>query len=779
MKCREFGVTQDNLKKISDKEREILTRYEDHIAFFYGKISASIASLVTYFFTTDFIFLATTITMLSIMLADGGNIRRHRALIDGNSNEIGTWRYQYKFLSTSFMLTMGVWCFFCFILSSDPFLHLLCVATTMGNILNLICRNFSDGRTLTLQLGAVGVPLIMGVLSYGDFRAMILCGFFMPLLSSIRDVSKRLSLLFKNVEAQSEEKEAFGIQLNEALESMSHGLIMFDEEMRLRVINQTARQILVIHDDINCFGKQLSDIVQAVDLTKPYINRVRILEDALRKRLQHRTQSKIFQMSEKQHVELSIKLRESGGCVLVIEDVTQRIKYQNRIDQLARYDDLTGLCNRNYFHQQSENIINTDGRFEKAAIIFFDLDDFKRVNDMLGHEAGDYILASVAERLREILPKEAVIGRHGGDEFVVFVQEKHCKSGFDKLAKRLTSHLTRPLEFNNQNLRFGASLGLALYPNDADKIERLLKLADLALYESKGAGKNCHTFFTPEMEKILQERLQMEEDLAEAIHNQKLELHFQPIVGMETQKPSVFETLTRWKRNGTENISPAQFIPLAEDLGLIRAIGEWTLKEACRQCTTWHPDTSVAVNVSAVQFQVGSITEAVHQALQETGLAPHRLEIEITETAVLNDMAHAILVLEELSEMGVRISLDDFGTGYSSLSYLHKLPLDKIKIDKSFVDDLVSSERSKTLLKGITAMGKALDLKLVVEGIESQQQFDLLRDHYHVDFMQGYFFSKALPADAAREFAASFNFGDSLPENREIEHQPTVDRNVA
>jgi len=772
-------VAQDKNKKISEKERKVLLRYEDHIAFFYGKISASIASLVTYFFTTDFIFLATTITMLSIMLADVGNIKRHRALVDGSSDEIGTWRYQYKFLSTSFMLTMGVWCFFCFVLSSDPFLHLLCVATTMGNILNLICRNFSDGRTLTLQLCAVGVPLIMGVLSYGDFRAMILCGFFMPLFSSIRDVSKRLSLLFKNVEAQSEEKEAFGVQLNEALESMSHGLIMFDEDMRLRVINQTARQILVIQDEIDCFGKQLSDIVRAVDLTKPYINRVRILEDALRRRLQHRTQSRIFQMSEKQHVELSIKLRESGGCVLVIEDVTQRIKYQNRIDQLARYDDLTGLCNRNFFHQQSENIITTHGRHENAAIIFFDLDDFKRVNDMLGHEAGDFILASVAERLREILPKEAVIGRHGGDEFVVFVQEKFCKSGFDKLAKRLTAHLTRPLVYNNQNLRFGASLGLAIYPKDADKIERLLKLADLALYESKGAGKNCHTFFTPEMEKILQERLQMEQDLAEAIQNQKLELHFQPIVSMATQKPAVFETLTRWKRNGTENISPAQFIPLAEDLGLIREIGEWTLKEACRQCTTWHPDTSVAVNVSAVQFQVGSITEAVYEALQETRLEPHRLEIEITETAVLNDMAHAILVLEELSEMGVRISLDDFGTGYSSLSYLHKLPLDKIKIDKSFVDDLVSSERSKTLLSGITAMGRALDLKLVVEGIESQQQFDLLRDHYNVDYMQGYFFSKALPAQAAKDFADSFNFSESVTPAKVVTDQVGLNRDVA
>ena len=296
-----------------------------------------------------------------------------------------------------------------------------------------------------------------------------------------------------------------------------------------------------------------------------------------------------------------------------------------------------------------------------------------------------------------------------------------------------------------------------MYPNDANNLERLLKLADLALYQSKAAGKNTTTFFSSEMEEDLHDRLQMETDLTEAVRDGSLELHFQPIISMETQRPAVFEALTRWSRNGTENVSPAEFIPLAEELGLIGDIGEWTLKEACRQCCLWPEDTSVAVNVSAVQFQVGSIIEAVRQALSLTGLDPRRLEIEITETAVLNDMSHAVLVLEKLSDMGVRISLDDFGTGYSSLSYLHKLPLDKLKIDKSFIDDIDLNPRSQTLLKGITAMGKALDLKVVVEGIENQTQLDLLRDRYNVDFVQGYFFSKALPARDAREFAIRFN----------------------
>ncbi len=744
-------------KAITERKRMELSHYEDHVAFFYGKMSAAIASLVTYFMTAEFVFLSTTIAMLAIILADVGNIRQHKRLIEEESGELDKWQHHYKFLATAFMLVTGVWCFFVFILSNDAFLHLLCVATTMGNIINLMCRNFSNDQILTLQLSAVGVPLILGVISYGDYRSFILCSFFLPLFSSVRNISARLRNLFSDVAEQSEEREAFGIQLNEALESMSHGLLMFDDEMRLRVINHTARHILVVNDDVDCFGKKLNEIARAIDLQNPYINRVRILEDALYKRLQHRTKSKVFQVSQRQYMELSIKLRENGGCVLVIEDVSQRIQYQNRINQLARYDDLTGLCNRSYFNQQAESIVQTIESGQRAAVFFFDLDDFKRINDMLGHEAGDYILTSVAQRVRNFMPKEAVIGRWGGDEFIVFVEERYCQEDIPKIAQQMIGKLTEPIDYNNQSLRFGSSLGVAMYPNDANNLERLLKLADLALYQSKAAGKNTTTFFSSEMEEDLHDRLQMETDLTEAVRDGSLELHFQPIISMETQRPAVFEALTRWSRNGTENVSPAEFIPLAEELGLIGDIGEWTLKEACRQCCLWPEDTSVAVNVSAVQFQVGSIIEAVRQALSLTGLDPRRLEIEITETAVLNDMSHAVLVLEKLSDMGVRISLDDFGTGYSSLSYLHKLPLDKLKIDKSFIDDIDLNPRSQTLLKGITAMGKALDLKVVVEGIENQTQLDLLRDRYNVDFVQGYFFSKALPARDAREFAIRFN----------------------
>lgn len=733
------------------QRRRELHHYEDHTAFFFSKVSAASAALITFFLTLEPALLAAAIVMGAVLLLDIWNIRAHKKLVDGLSHNYRRWQFGYSSLSTIFMFSTGLWCFLCLYLTTDPFVHLLCISITMGNLLSLICRNFTNDKILTIQVAAVGIPVMIGIFSYGDFRSIILSAFFLPLFSSIRDMSARLRKFFKDVESHYIEKEEFGIQLNEALESMSHGLIMFDEDMKLRIINQTARDILNIAPEINCYSKGLEEIARLVDAHKPSSNRVRILEHTLLKRLRHRSQDKVFKISGDLYIELSIKLRDEGGCVLVFEDVSQRIQYESRINELARFDELTGLCNRSYFMQQAKRVLNNTGDNETGAVLFFDLDDFKRVNDTFGHEAGDFILSSVAERLKQLLPNGAIGARYGGDEFVVIVKGADLPGGVEDLAENIVREVARDLVYNNQILRFGASLGFARFPKDGTSVERLLKLADLALYEAKSAGKNSYRNFTPEMENSLQERLQLENDLSHAIKNNLLELHFQPIVCADTGKTRVFESLTRWTRNG-QPVSPARFIPIAEDLGLITEIGSWTLLEACRNCVTWPEDVSVAVNVSAVQFQVGSIIAAVKKALDESGLEPSRLEIEITETAVLNDLSHATAVLEELSKLGVRISLDDFGTGYSSLSYLHKLPLNKVKIDKSFVDDIETNKRSRTLLKGITALGRALGLKIVVEGIETQDQCNLLAELYEVDFMQGYYFAKAVPAEEAGRF---------------------------
>ncbi len=738
---------------LNDVRRDHMVRYyEDHAAYFYGKISASSGALVTYFMTGQFVFLVSSICMIAIMLADVGNIRSYQGIATDKDKSFFSWEHHYTFLSTAFMLILGVWCFFCFTLTSNPFIHLLSVAISLGNVLSLICRNFSNQRILTLQLLAVAVPMLIGILHYGDYRSMILLAFFLPLFASVRDISQRLRDLFRSAEQQSDAKHAFSEQLNTALGSMSHGLMMFDDDMRIKVINTPALNILGIHKDTNCQDQTLDEISQFVDMDSPTSNKVRIMSDALTERLNSANRDKIFKLSDDQFVEITLQMRNEGGCVMVIEEVSERIRYQSKIDQLARFDELTGLYNRRFFRDQANQSLKNRKEKNAAAIMFFDLDDFKRVNDNLGHQAGDFILTSVAERLNELLPDSAFAGRYGGDEFVVFVDAKDCPDGFDALADAIVKTIPKDVKFKNQQLRFGVSLGIAKFPEDGNSIDRLLKLGDLALYHSKSEGKNCYSHFTPELEESLQKRIIIEEDLIGAIRNQEFELYFQPIVRMDNGKTELFEALVRWRHDIHGGISPADFIPIAEDLGLIREIGQWTLHEACKQCSRWPDNVSVSVNMSAVQFQVDSITSSIKNALEQSGLDPKRLEIEITETAVLSDMTHAAVVLDELSELGVRISLDDFGTGYSSLSYLHKLPLDKLKIDKSFVDDLDNSQRSRTLLNGIAALGKALELKIVVEGIETKTQYDLLHDNYDVDLAQGFYFSKPMPASHALKF---------------------------
>ena len=431
---------------LNDVRRDHMVRYyEDHAAYFYGKISATTGALVTYYMTGHFVFITTTICMLGIMLADVGNIRSYQKLSTDKDKSFFSWEYHYTYLSTAFMLMLGIWCFFCFTLTNNPFIHLLSVAISLGNVLSLICRNFSNKRVLTLQLLAVAVPMLIGVLHYGDYRSMILCAFFMPLFASVRDISERLRDLFRSAEQQSDAKEAFSRQLDTALRSMSHGLMMFDDEMRIKVINAPALKILGIHHDTDCQDHTLDEVSQFVDLNSPTSNKVRIMADALTERLRSANRDKIFKLSEDQFVEITLQMRNEGGCVMVIEEVSERIRYQSKIDQLARFDELTGLYNRRFFRDQASHVLRNRSQKDSLAIMFFDLDDFKRVNDTMGHQAGDFILTSVAERLKSLLPESAFAGRYGGDEFAVLVDPKVCPNGIDALAEAIVKNVPKNL----------------------------------------------------------------------------------------------------------------------------------------------------------------------------------------------------------------------------------------------------------------------------------------------------------------------------------------------
>ena len=421
-----------------------------------------------------------------------------------------------------------------------------------------------------------------------------------------------------------------------------------------------------------------------------------------------------------------------------------------RIKFLAHHDALTGLANRARLIERLEAalaVLPTTGGM--LAVHFIDIDHFKQVNDTLGHDGGDFLLGAIGSRLNALTRIEDMVARLGGDEFVVVQTGIADKAQADAFAQRIGAILSEPIYFKEQEICSSYTIGVALAPTDGATPERLLKSADLALYAGKAAGRDCIRFFAPEMDDAMQTRIMLERTIRDATARHAFVLHYQPVFEMSDKKLIGFEALIRLPAPDGSLIPPATFIPIAEELRLIDKIGAWVMHEACRTATMWPDHLTVAVNLSPAQFESGSIETTVADALRTSGLAPHRLELEITETLLLNNTEATIDALRRLKDLGVSIVMDDFGTGYSSLSYLWKFPFDKIKIDRSFMESFEKSGRDvETVVKTIIALGREMKMRVTVEGVETSNQVDFLYDA-DADQVQGFYFGKPVSAAEA------------------------------
>ena len=405
------------------------------------------------------------------------------------------------------------------------------------------------------------------------------------------------------------------------------------------------------------------------------------------------------------------------------------------------FDALTGLPDRAAFVAALKRAADSgDG----VAVLFLDLDDFKVVNDTLGHPAGDGLLREVAGYLRTALP-EATIARLGGDEFAILMQDIDQGESLAALADRIQACFQRTVTLDGQQADCSASLGIAVAPGDGADGITLMKNADLALYRAKGEGKSTYHFFEPALDEEARRRRQMELDLRLALREGGFELYFQPLYSLTEERLQGFEALIRWPHPELGMISPLDFIPLAEETGLIVPIGDWVIREACHQAAQWPDDLSVAVNVSPKQFATPGLSQTILQALAASGLPPQRLELEITESIFIANVEKTLSALHGLRDLGVRIALDDFGTGYSSLSYLRSFPFDKVKIDRSFVEDLSKGGNAHAVIRAITTLADALGMDTLAEGVEEQDQLDVLRQE-GCRFIQGFLFSRPVPA---------------------------------
>ncbi len=440
------------------------------------------------------------------------------------------------------------------------------------------------------------------------------------------------------------------------------------------------------------------------------------------------------------------KPMKGGGWVATFEDITEWRKAQAQLSHLAHHDALTNLPNRTKFREQLEQALRRAKRDDSIAVLCLDLDYFKNINDSLGHPVGDDLLKEVARRLGECVRESDTVSRLGGDEFaIVQVSTELRTSAASSLASRLVEVIGAPYDIQGHQLIIGASIGISLAPDDGNDPDQLLKNADMALYRAKADGRGTYRFFETGMDARAQARRLLELDLRAALLRNEFEVYYQPIHDLKADVIIGFEALVRWNHPLRGLILPISFIPLAEETGLIVPIGDWVLRTACMDAAGWSQDVGVAVNLSPAQFKNVNLVPSVNSALAASGLPACRLELEITESVLLQDSEATLATLHKLRGFGVRIAMDDFGTGYSSLSYLRSFPFDKIKIDRSFVTELVTRDDSMAIVRALTGLGKSLGISTTAEGVETKEQLALLRSEGCTE-VQGYFFNPPRPA---------------------------------
>ena len=550
-------------------------------------------------------------------------------------------------------------------------------------------------------------------------------------------------------------------RLDTAVNNIPQGLVVYDSSAHVTVCNRRYIEMFGLSADVVKPGCAMQDLISHRKETGSFDGDVEqfcaaIIHDVSLGRVTNQ----ITEAPGGRAIQIINQPLEAGGWVATIEDVTERRDAEARITHLAHYDPLTDLPNRALFHQRLALELTRIAAGEQLAVLYIDIDEFKSVNDTLGHLIGDELLKSVALSLSGCIRDDGFVARLGGDEFAVVQTAVKSEAEIVDLATRIFDAIRMPYQCLGHQVTTDASIGVALAPQHGTDLSQILKNADMAMYAAKSAGRRTYRFFEPDMDAQVKARRLLEMDLRQAMSQGALEVYYQPCVDLQNNKITGCEALLRWRHPERGMVSPAEFIPIAEETGLINQIGEWVLTTACAEATTWPEDIKLAVNVSPVQFKSGTLALKIVAALAASGLAASRLELEITEAVLIRDDDAALAILHQLRAIGVRIALDDFGTGYSSLSYLQRFPFDKIKIDRCFVTDIEDPDGSSSIVQAVVNIAAARHMTTTAEGVETKQQQQLLRA-LGCSEMQGYLFSKPKPAAEIKQLL--FSHGKKAP----------------
>ena len=589
-------------------------------------------------------------------------------------------------------------------------------------------------------------------------------------MATHEDVTEREELsarLKKQVNLGKQQEEILRIrnlQFDTAINNISQGLCFFDAAQRLIVCNDRYVEMYGLPPGRVGPGTSLTEIV---DMrfeagSVPAMTREEYLQWRNQVAVSNVATDSIVELRDGRTFEIRHRPMPDLGWVATHEDVTEQRRTKIKIEHMALHDALTDLANRVLLNERLEQALNRIRRDEMVAIHHLDLDQFKAVNDTLGHHGGDELLKIVASRLRLLVRETDTIARMGGDEFAI-VQVAADPTEATALAQRIIGAIGEPFDIDGHHAVIGVSIGIAVGPGDGLLPEELLRNADLALYRAKGDGRGTFRFFEPEMDLHMQARRIMEQDLRKALPAGEFELYYQPVINLANSEISGFEALIRWNHPTQGMVAPNAFIPLAEEIGFIVPMGEWVIREACATAARWPEDIHVAVNISAVQFRSPGLMQVILGALAASGLNPTRLELEITESVLLQDKEATLATLHQLRQLGVRIAMDDFGTGYSSLTYLQCFPFDKIKIDRSFVKDITDNAGSLNIVRAVAGLATGLGMKTTAEGVETKEQLDTITSEGCTE-VQGFLFSRPLPA---REIERTFLSRREQPRDRD------------
>ncbi|MDR3465733.1 MAG: EAL domain-containing protein [Xanthobacteraceae bacterium] len=666
------------------------------------------------------------------------------------------WERRYAVGIYFLSISMGIWSFTVLATSNDAVVHMLSIGVNIGYSAASVGRNYGRPRIIQWQVILACAPMSLGLALRGDpyyIGFAILLGLF---FIGLKYINLNLHEIFVKQLVTTEREAALATQFDTALNNMPNGLCMFGSDGRLAVMNSCFSEMMQVPMSLVERGTTVNELaaacVVARTLSGPSASAI-IAEIEAGRAAEITTFDP--SVAPERALEWTFQPMASGGMVVLVEDITARRVAEAKINHMARFDELTGLPNRLHFRDEIEHLLSAGSDPEApSALLFIDLDQFKQVNDTLGHPCGDQLLCAVASRLHEMLRPEDFVARFGGDEFVIFLRGIKSVDDVAALARRVVNRLSERYEIDRHLVEIGASIGIATTTTSGANIDVLLKNADMALYRAKADGRGTFCFFREEMAHTVEARRTLELELRRALANEEFEIFYQPLVNLKTGRITTCEALLRWNHPERGFVPPSDIIPVAEDMGLIVDLGRWILRKACMECIQWPGGVGVAVNFSSQQFHRRDVMTDVRFALEVSGLPAERLEIEITESSLLRNTQWTLDVLAQLRAAGVRISLDDFGTGYSSLSYLNNFPLQKVKIDRSFLEG-IDKDRPLTLLRGVARLSADLGMNVVVEGIETNEQLELVALEGTVTEAQGYLFSPPVPARQIRQLLAA------------------------